>query len=200
MNEIGNKARAQSDNSESNDKPVSVRHWYAVYTKPRHEKKVNELLSDQKIECYLPLVRQRRRWTQRQAEVDEPLIRGYVFVQIGLEQMLYVLQTYGVVRFVMFSKELAVVPDFQIEALKRFLAGGFTLLPINYMQVGQFVEVIEGPLKGVIGKIQNINNQDKFVLTLDAVQAAYTIQVDPRILAPLPPQKKKKIFTLPLGF
>ncbi|MCK9559053.1 MAG: UpxY family transcription antiterminator [Candidatus Marinimicrobia bacterium] len=200
MNSTAEKKPAELYKSVPTGKNKNGRHWYAVYTKPRHEKKVDELLREQKIECYLPLVSQEHHWTQRKKEVEVPLIRGYVFVRIQLEQMLYVLQTYGVVRFVMFSKELAVVPDFQIEALKRFLEGGFTLAPINYMQIGQLVEVIDGPLKGVIGKIQNINNQDKFVLALDAVQAAYTIQVDPLILAPLPPEKKKKIFTLPLGF
>jgi len=174
-------------------------HWYAVYTRPRHEKKVNGLLQEQQIECYLPLVSSKHQWGQRWAQVDEPLIHGYVFVHIHPNQTLYVLETYGVVRFVMFARELAIVPDFQIEALKKSLESGFTLSPINYMQVGQLVEVTEGPLKGVIGKIQQIGKNERFVLTLDAVQAAYTIQIDPQWLRPVSPEKKK-IFTLPLGF
>ncbi|MFH1212494.1 MAG: UpxY family transcription antiterminator [Candidatus Neomarinimicrobiota bacterium] len=178
----------------------NTKHWYAAYTKPRHEKKVIGLLEQQEIECYLPLVCGQHQWSQRRAEVEEPLIRGYVFVRIRKDQSLYVLETYGVVRFVMFSREMAMVPDFQINALRRSLEGGFTLSPTNYMQIGQVVEVTEGSLKGVIGKIQRIDNQDKFVLTLDAVQAAYTIQIDPRFLSPVIPEKRKKIFTLPLGF
>lgn len=185
--------------SKSNNLDANGKHWYAVYTRPRHEKKVNGLLQEQQIESYLPLVSTKRQWGNRLAQVEEPLIRSYVFVHIRLNQTLYVLETYGVVRFVMFARELAVVPDFQIEALKKSLESGFTLSPINYMQVGQLVEVTEGPLKGVIGKIQQIGKNERFVLTLDAVQAAYTIQIDPQWLRPLSPEKKK-IFTLPLGF
>jgi len=178
---------------------VNSRQWYAAYTKPRHEKKVAELLGGQKIEYYLPLVRAEHHWTQRKAMVEEPLIRSYIFVRIRPNEALYVLETYGVVRFVMFNRELASIPDFQIEALKRSLKGGFTLSPTNYIQVGQLVEVTDGPLKGIFGKIQRIDNEDKFVLALDAVQAAYTIQIDPRYLTPFTPDRKNKIFTPPLG-
>jgi len=174
-------------------------HWYAAYTRPRHEKKVDELLDEAKVERYLPLVSKEHQWSQRRKLVGEPLIRGYIFVRIRPQEALYVLETHGVVRFVMFNKELAAIPDFQINALKRSLDGGFALSPTNYIQVGQLVEVTDGPLKGIFGKIQRIDNEDKFVLALDAVQAAYTVQIESRFLSPILPEKRRKI-TLPLGF
>jgi transcription antitermination factor NusG len=188
-----------SESASAKPDHVNSPHWYAAYTKPRHEKKVDELLGDAKIERFLPLLRKEHQWSQRRKIVEEPLIRGYVFVRIRPQEALYVLETHGVVRFVMFNKELAVIPDFQINALKRSLDGGFTLSPTNYIQVGQLVEVTDGPLKGIFGKIQRIDNEEKFVLALDAVQAAYTVQIESRFLSPVLPEKKIKI-TLPLGF
>ena len=37
-------------------------HWYAVYTSPRHEKRVREHLEHRRVECFLPLFRTIHRW------------------------------------------------------------------------------------------------------------------------------------------
>lgn len=175
-------------------------HWYAVYTKPRHEKKIVELLTDRGIENYLPLVSGIHEWSDRRQIVLEPLIRGYVFVRILLNQTLYVRETHGVVHIVTFKKQFATIPDFQIDALKRVLACGVELSAKDYLQIGKMVEITAGPMKGVIGKIQRIENEEKFIIALDAVQAAFEVQVNADLLKPVSAQKKKKLFTLPLGF
>ncbi|MFA4838374.1 MAG: UpxY family transcription antiterminator [Candidatus Neomarinimicrobiota bacterium] len=174
-------------------------HWYAVYTKPRHEKKVVELLTARGIENYLPLVSGIHDWSDRKQVIQEPLIRGYVFVRILLKQTLYVLETYGVVHIVMFKRLYATIPDFQIDALKRVLACGVELSAKDYLQVGKMVEVIAGPLKGVVGKIQRIENEEKFIIALDAVQTAFEVKININMLKPVTEKKRKKLFTLPLG-
>lgn len=173
--------------------------WYAVYTRPKHEKKVAENLKNQNIEHYLPLVKEKHKWADRKKLVEVPLIRGYVFVHISLPQSLYVLETYGVVRFVTFNRQYAPIPDFQIAAIRRTLDLGYSLLPTEYMGVGQLVEVIEGPLQGTVGRVQYIHNEHKFVISLDAIQASYMIQIDPSNLRPLNEEKRQAIFKLPLG-
>ncbi|PIS29104.1 MAG: antitermination protein NusG [Candidatus Marinimicrobia bacterium CG08_land_8_20_14_0_20_45_22] len=174
-------------------------HWYAVYTKSRHEKKVVELLTVKGIESYLPLVSDIHNWSDRKQMVQEPLIRGYVFVRILLKQTLYVLETYGVVRIVTFKRQYATIPDFQIDALKRVLECGVGLSAKNYLQVGKMVEISSGPMKGVIGKIQRIENKEKFVIALDAVQMAFEVQVNFNLLKPVSEETRKKLYTLPLG-
>lgn len=174
-------------------------HWYAVYTRPHFEKRVAEGLTTQGIENYLPLVKEKHRWADRRKTIEVPLIRGYVFVRIHLRQTMYVVETFGVVRIVTFNREYARIPDFQIDALKRALACGVELAPINYIPVGQMVQVIDGPLQGTIGRVQRIQNEDKFVISLDAIQASYTIQINPAYLRPISKKKRPAIFTLPLG-
>jgi transcription antitermination factor NusG len=173
--------------------------WFAVYTKPRHEKKIREYLLEKDIESYVPLVKKIRQWSDRKKWVDEPLIRGYVFVRISLKQQLYVLETHGVVRFVTFQKELAMIPDFQIEALKRTVDEGFMLKPENYMRTGQLVEVCDGPLKGIKGRIQRIENENRFIISLDVIQASYQVRIDPAILKPVLEDKRTRHISLPLG-
>jgi transcription antitermination factor NusG len=191
--------KIHSNEGLSSQLPQEVLHWYAVYTKPRHEKKVVENLNIQNIEVYAPLVKKCRQWSDRKKWVEEPLIKGYVFVHICPENSLYVLETPGVVRFVMFSGEYAVIPDFQIIALQKTIESKYPIQPTQYLKIGEYVEVINGPLKGIIGKVQRAEGKTKFVISLDTIQSSFSVEIDSSYLRALPEDKKKKIFSPPLG-
>src|SRR5215467_5724290 len=60
-------------------------HWYAAQTMSRHEKKVSAELNTKEICSFLPLVSQRKRWSDRYRLVEEPLFAGYVFVRLAWE-------------------------------------------------------------------------------------------------------------------
>ena len=98
-----------------------MRQWIVVYTKARHEKTVVELLNEKEIETYLPLIRQRRKWSDRMKWVELPLFNSYVFVRTELKDQLSILQTRGVHHVVKFQKNIAVVPDVQIKNLKQMI-------------------------------------------------------------------------------
>jgi transcription antitermination factor NusG len=95
--------------------------WYALYTKPRWEKKVHRLLSDKKLESYCPLNKVRRKWSDRMKTVEEPLFKSYVFVRIAAEEQTQVRMTNGVVNFVYWQGRPAIVKDREIEVIRRFL-------------------------------------------------------------------------------
>ena len=95
--------------------------WYALYTKPRWEKKVHRLLADKKIESYCPLNKVRRKWSDRMKTVEEPLFKSYVFVRITSEEQTQVRMTNGVVNFVYWQGRPAIVKDREIEVIRRFL-------------------------------------------------------------------------------
>ncbi|MFN5931691.1 MAG: transcription termination/antitermination NusG family protein, partial [Sphingobacteriales bacterium] len=76
------------------------KHWYAIYTRPRWEKKVNELLEKKGIQTYCPLNRVKRRWSDRTKIIYQPLIPSYVFVCITEAEKAKVRMTDGVVNFV----------------------------------------------------------------------------------------------------
>ena len=87
----------QSKNSKS---------WYAIYVNSRHEKCVYNELKRKNIESSLPLTSVIRQWSDRKKKVEIPLFRGYVFVNINIQnEKLDVLQTEGVVKFVSFGNK-----------------------------------------------------------------------------------------------
>ena len=71
------------DSSEQNKK------WIAVYTKPRHEKTVEKELQKKGFEVYLPLLKQRRKWSDRKKWVEFPLFRSYIFVKTEIKNALF---------------------------------------------------------------------------------------------------------------
>ncbi len=96
-------------------------HWYAIYTKPRWEKKVHALLTEKKIESYCPLNKVRKKWSDRMKTVEEPLFKSYVFVRVNGEEHTRLRMTAGVVNFVYWQGKPAVIPGREIETIRKFL-------------------------------------------------------------------------------
>jgi transcription antitermination factor NusG len=101
--------------------PKDKENWYAVYTKPRWEKKVYDLLLKKGIRAYCPMNRIRKKWSDRAKWVEEPLFKSYVFVKVPKEQMTDVRLVNGVVNFVYWLGKPAVVKDKEIEVMQKFL-------------------------------------------------------------------------------
>ena len=79
--------------------------WFAIYTRPRWEKKVNLLLQEQGVESYCPLNKVRRKWSDRVKTIEEPLFKSYVFVKVSDEEKTTVRMTAGVMNFVYWNRE-----------------------------------------------------------------------------------------------
>jgi len=95
--------------------------WFAIYTKPRWEKKVNHLLTNKGVECYCPLNKVKRKWSDRTKTIEEPLFKSYVFVKITEEERTKVRLTNGVVNFVYWNGKPAIVREKEIQTIKLFL-------------------------------------------------------------------------------
>lgn len=154
--------------------------WYAISTRPRHEKKVYQALKQKKIETYLPLQKLSRKWSDRYKTIEEPLFSCYVFVRIALKDRLQVLQTDSVVRFLAFNNIPATIPDSQIQSVKLILEKCHTIDHIDYLTPGQKIEVEQGPLKGVKGICVEIKNSQRLVVRLDGIKQAISVDIDLR--------------------
>lgn len=95
--------------------------WYAVYTKPRWEKKVFERLQNEQLEAYCPQNRVRKKWSDRMKWVQEPLFKSYVFVKVAEDEMTRVRMVNGVVNFVYWLGKPAIVKQREIEIIRKFL-------------------------------------------------------------------------------
>jgi transcription antitermination factor NusG len=97
------------------------KNWYALYTKPRWEKKVYRLLTQRGLEAYCPLNRVRKKWSDRIKIVEEPLFKSYVFIHADEGEMSLVRQVDGVLNFVYWNGKPAIVRDKEINDIRRFM-------------------------------------------------------------------------------
>ena len=152
--------------------------WIAVYTKPRHEKTVENELLKKGFEVYLPILKERRKWSDRKKWVEFPLFRSYIFVKTEIKNSLFVLQTMGVVKVIKFGGEIAVIQNDSIQAIKLMVEGGYKPEAIDYFVKGETVEVKNGPLKGLIGEVTRVDNSDRLLVRVDAIQHSVSVQID----------------------
>jgi transcription antitermination factor NusG len=162
--------------------------WYALYTCPRHEKCVAQQIEERSIACFLPLYRSVRRWKDRRKELELALFPGYVFVRLAPQDRLRVLQLPSAVRLVSFNGQPAVLPEAEIEALRRRLTGG-GVEPHPYLRVGRRVRVCGGPMQGLEGIIVRRKDRCRVVFSLDLIMRSVAVEVDESDVEPLAESK-----------
>ncbi|HTD92637.1 MAG TPA: UpxY family transcription antiterminator [Chitinophagaceae bacterium] len=131
--------------------------WYAVYTRPRWEKKVAETLAKKKVEVYCPLNKVHRQWADRKKAIMEPLFTSYVFVCITETELLSIKQTDGVVNFVFWLNKPAIIRPEEIDTIRKFL-GEYDYVNIERTEINlqDKVRIINGPLMMWEGNVVEI--------------------------------------------
>ncbi|RYY40066.1 MAG: UpxY family transcription antiterminator [Chitinophagaceae bacterium] len=139
--------------------------WYAIYTRPRWEKKVHHLLIQKGIESYCPLNKVHRKWSDRVKLVEEPMFKSYVFVRAAEDIRTEVRMTDGVINFVYWDGKPAVIKDKEIQAIRRFLDDhhNVELVKVNW-KAGEKVAVLAGPLMNAEGRVVQVNGKTVKVL------------------------------------
>ena len=152
--------------------------WYALYTRSRHEKRVDRQLRDKGIESYLPVQKVLRQWSDRKKWVEEPLFRCYVFIHADWRNRLRALQSYGAVRIVSFNGKPAAVRDEEIENIRRILLEVPAVEACTPVSVGDVVEILHRPLAGLRGRLEEVRGERRLVVTVESIQQALRFNVD----------------------
>ena len=136
------------------------RKWLAVYTRPRWEKKVNQLLIEKGVESYCPLNKVRRKWSDRVKVVEEPLFKSYVFVKVDDQDRTTVRMTNGVINFVYWDSKPALIKEKEINVIKRFL-NEYENVEVQSMnlKLNQRVKITTGPLMDYEGSVLDLRHK-----------------------------------------
>jgi transcription antitermination factor NusG len=134
--------------------------WLAVYTRPRWEKKVNQLLKEKGMESYCPLNKVRKKWSDRVKIVEEPLFKSYVFVKVNDKDRSAVRMTAGAINFVYWQGKPAVIREKEIVSIKKFLDEyeNVEAKPID-LRVNQRVRITTGTLMDQEGKVLDLHRK-----------------------------------------
>jgi transcription antitermination factor NusG len=169
--------------------PTQTSRWFALYTASRHEKRVAEHLNVREIECYLPLYRSDRKWSDgSRVTLELPLFPGYLFIHIQRHERGTVLAIPGALAVVGGTGgEPAPLPDTTIDALRT----GLKLRPVwphPGVTAGRRARIRSGALEGFEGVVVRNKNSYRVVLTLEHIMQSYAVEVDLDDLELLPPK------------
>ncbi|MBM9548136.1 UpxY family transcription antiterminator [Leptospira sp. 201903074] len=158
--------------------------WYIVYTKPRAEKKLSELLAKYHLENYLPIRKERKKWTDRFKWIHVPILPSYIFVKIVFwRDKNKVLQLPGSHHFVFHKGQPATVTQNDLDLLEEGLqkyADSLKVNPESVLEKGKLVRIISGSYVGKTMEILKVKNKTLVVLRFPGVDTvfSYEIKVD----------------------
>lgn len=152
--------------------------WYALYTRPKFEKKVEQRLQEAGFESWLPLQTVIRQWSDRKKKIEVPLFNGYIFVRTHSKQLYHAVQTDGVATVVTFNGVPAPIREEQIEMIRKILVGpdAFDVIDRKFTR-GEPVKIVEGPLKGNTGKWLDWRGSKRVCLEVEQLNHVFLVEV-----------------------
>ncbi len=152
--------------------------WYALYTRPKFEKKVAERLDEAGYEVWLPMQTVVRQWSDRKKKLKVPLFNSYVFIRADSSELYNAVQFDGVAKTVHFNGQPAAIRDEQIDMIRKVLIGpdAFDVRERSYNR-GDMVSVVEGPLKGSTGRWINWRGKKRVCLELEQLHQVILVEV-----------------------
>jgi transcription termination/antitermination protein NusG len=155
------------------------RSWLALVVRSRHEKSVKTLLDSKGYRTAVPLVRCiHRRRSGSAWDSQKPLIAGYVFAVYDRDNPFRIVTTPGVVQIVSFGSQPGTIPEAEIESLERIAASGLPVAGCGYTRVGEKVELIGGPLKGVQGIVLREAKSTRLIVGVELLQRAVAVEIE----------------------
>jgi transcription termination/antitermination protein NusG len=154
--------------------------WYALHTRPRHEKLVVQRLAEKRVETFLPIVTEVHRWSDRKKKVELPLFSCYVFAKFAPNrtERLNVLRVSGVLGLVGSKGEGSPIPDGQIDAVRTLIDGEIPWSSHPFLKIGQRVRIRGGALEGLEGILVGRSGDQTLVISVDAIQRSLAVRVE----------------------
>ena len=149
--------------------------WFALRVSSRNEKRIATQVETMGLESYAPMIKVLKLWSDRKKWVEEPLIKSYVFVKSTYpsSEFYSILQIPGAMRFVFFENKPAIIPDYQIDALKVLIEKkiNFKITP-SIITPGTPIEITSGPMRGFKGEVVSRNGKHKFCINITSINTA----------------------------
>jgi transcription antitermination factor NusG len=161
--------------------------WYAIETRPRHEKKVAADLKEKMIEVFLPLISEMHKWSDRRQVVQVPLFPGYVFVRIAnaMNVRISILRSRGVQKFVGTRGVGTPIPECQIAAIRTLVEQRIPFTPHPFLSIGRRVRLRGGSLDGVEGILLAKNGDQSLVISVELIQRSVAMRVSGYLVNPI---------------
>jgi len=140
---------------------------------------VHDQLQRKHVEAFLPTITKWSRWKDRKKKIDWPLFPGYCFARFDAADSLPILKCTGVVNIVSFEGKPAPIPSYELDSIRVLVGSDLLFDPCPLIREGMMVEVVHGPLRGVVGRLMRKDPpKARLVLSVDLIGQAVSVEVD----------------------
>ena len=159
--------------------------WYALKVKPRFERSVVAHLRGRGFDPFLPVYTAKRRWSDRVKSIELPLFPGYLFCQFDLNNRLPILTAPGVNFIVGIGKAPQAVTEPEMNAIRTVVGSGLYYEPYPYLNVGELVRVEQGSLSGLVGRVTEVKNTIRLVISINLLMRSVSTEIDRKWVSPV---------------
>jgi transcription antitermination factor NusG len=161
--------------------------WVAVQVRAGFERPVSVALQTRGYVEFVPTYTPRyQRAAPRQGW--RVLFPGYVFCRYIRFPAFRIVEIPGVVRLVGFGNKVALIPDEEIEDIRKIVASDAATRVIPPIPEGGRIEVVNGPLKGVTGVLSRHKSKDWVVISVSLLSRSVAVEVNRGDVRPLAPE------------
>ena len=154
--------------------------WFALYTKPQHEKFVESALTKKNIESFTPTVLLKKKWSDRVKLIEQPFFKGYCFAKFPIKDKILIVSQRGVVNIVNFRNKYISVQDSVIDSLKILVENKVKIDPYPFLKTGDRIRVKRGPLKNIEGYIieKRSKSSISLVISIEVITSSVRCVID----------------------
>ena len=136
-----------------------IKNWYALYTKPKHEKKALERLANRGYEVYCPMINTIKQWSDRKKKISVPLIPSYIFIKVSEIERSLVLNDPSILNYIFWLGKPAIIRNEEIDRLKGLISNEIIQeFEIRHLKVGEKININKGFLIEKNATIKKVTN------------------------------------------
>jgi transcription antitermination factor NusG len=158
--------------------------WWVLRTRPRAEKALARQLVGRDLRFFLPLYQKRSRANNgRCFDVYHPLFAGYLFLHGDGEARLRALETNCVAQVIAVEDQMQLHRDL-VRVHDLMLTDG-ALTPEEKLEPGKIVEITNGPLMGMRGKVVTRRNKMRFLVEVRFLNQGVSVDIERWMIQPI---------------
>ena len=153
--------------------------WYVIKTRSRAEDKVAQRINSKGIHVYLPLQETIRQWSDRKKKIKIPLISCTLFIETDQKSLNLLYDVPGFHSVLHFLGKPALVRPEEINNLKLLLQDNIEFEEENFeiFKKGEAIEVIRGPLQGIIATSIDEGRTHKLIVEIESMEQRFIVHV-----------------------
>lgn len=154
-------------------------YWQVIYVRQKFEKSISTKLTEMGVEHLLPMTKIVREYRSQKRKVIVPMFPGYLFVNAHPGGRHHITHIDGVYSFVKIGTDYQRVQDWEMKNLSILSTNmdkyeGFRAE--EYVRRGSVVEVKEGPLYGMEGRVTGTNG-NRLLVSIDSIRTSISISI-----------------------